>query len=199
MSHGSKLAEDVARAVERGVDACDWRACGRLDVAIDDVVRAPDVVARLRAALHARGNAACAEVDASRLHIERGAANALTSLDGDASALVPPLDAATMLVVNDAHRLVTKKLRRVGWHTTMWQRFSCGEHVRGAAWLERESGDVEPFAAAVVRAPPTKASLDMILHLVAARVRFGGRVWIYGAAVEGIGAVVADLPKVRLV
>ena len=37
----------------------------------------------------------------------------------------------------------------------------------------------------------------MVLHAVAANVRFGGRVWIYGATAEGVGAVVADLPKVR--
>jgi hypothetical protein len=126
-------------------------------------------------------------------------ADALLSLPGDYSALTAPFDAnaATMLVVDDRYRLVTKKLRRVGWQTTMWQRFSCGEHAKGASWLERDDGNLEPFATAVVRMPPTKASLDMVLHAVAANVRFGGRVWIYGAAAEGVGAVVADLPKVR--
>ena len=42
-----------------------------------------------------------------------------------------------------------------------------------------------------------KASLAMILHAVAANVRFGGRIWIYGGITEGIRGVIADLPKVR--
>jgi len=198
MSDGTKLAEDIARAIERGVDTFDWQACGRLDLAIEDVVSAQDVE-RLRESLSARGKEVCDAVDAKRLDVERGAADALLSLPGDYSALTAPFDAnaATMLVVDDRYRLVTKKLRRVGWQTTMWQRFSCGEHAKGASWLERDDGNLEPFATAVVRMPPTKASLDMVLNAVAANVRFGGRVWIYGAAAEGVGAVVADLPKVR--
>jgi 16S rRNA G1207 methylase RsmC len=104
------------------------------------------------------------------------------------------MDNPTLLVVDDKHRLITKRLRRVGWQTTMWQRFSCGEHVEGSCWPE--SDDKDWFAAAVVRAPTTKASLAMILHVVAAKVQFGGKVWIYGAATEGLKSIIPDLPKV---
>jgi len=196
MSDGTKLASDIAHAVERSMETFDWQACGRLDLALESIVNGADGE-RLLAALRARGKAACDAVDAERMAVERGSAEALLSLSGDFSALTAPFDenSATMLVVDDRHRLVTKKLRRVGWQTTMWQRFSCGEHAKGAGWIERDA-DAEPFATAVVRLPPTKAALDMVLHAVAANVRFGGRVWIYGAAAEGVRGVVTDLPTV---
>ena len=60
MSDGAKLVEEVRRAVERGVDAFDWQAVGRLDVAIEGVV-GEKIEGELRRKLNARGVAACAE------------------------------------------------------------------------------------------------------------------------------------------
>ena len=193
MSDGAKLVEEVRRAVERGVDAFDWQAVGRLDVAIEGVV-GEKIEGELRQKLNARGVAVCAEVDAHRLDLEKGSADARLNTADETSALVAPMDNPTLLVVDDKHRLITKRLRRVGWQTTMWQRFSCGEHVEGSCWPE--SDDKDWFGAAVVRAPTTKASLAMILHVVAAKVQFGGKVWIYGAATEGLKSIIPDLPKV---
>ena len=194
MSDGAKLVEEVRRAVERDVDAFDWQAVGRLDVAIEGVV-GDKIEGELRRKLNARGVAACAEVDEHRLDLEKGSADALLNTADETSALVAPMDNPTLLVVDDKHRLITKRLRRVGWQTTTWQRFSCGEHVEGSCWPE--SDDKDWFGAAVVRAPTTKASLAMILHVVAARVQFGGKVWIYGAVTEGLKSIIPDLPKVR--
>ena len=193
MSDGAKLVEEVRRAVERGVGAFNWQAVGRLDVAIEGVV-GEKIEGELRRKLNARGVAVCAEVDAHRLDLEKGSADALLNTADETSALVAPMDNPTLLVVDDKHRLITKRLRRVGWQTTMWQRFSCGEHVEGSCWPE--SDDKDWFGAAVVRAPTTKASLAMILHVVAAKVQFGGKVWIYGAATEGLKSIIPDLPKV---
>ena len=195
MSDGAKLVEEVRRAVERDVDAFDWQAVGRLDVAIEGVV-GEKIEGELRRKLNARGVAACAEVDEHRLDLEKGSADALLNTADETSVLVAPIDNPTLLVVDDKHRLITKRLRRVGWQTTMWQRFSCGEHVEGSCWPEND--DKDWFGAAVVRAPTTKASLAMILHVVAAKVQFGGKVWIYGAVTEGLKSIIPDLPKVRV-
>ena len=195
MSDGAKLVDEVRRTVERDVDAFDWQAIGRLDVAIEGVV-GDKIEDELRRKLNARGVAACAEVDEHRLDLEKGSADALLNTADETSALVAPMDNPTLLVVDDKHRLITKRLRRVGWQTTMWQRFSCGEHVEGSCWPE--SDDKDWFGAAVVRAPTTKASLAMILHVVAAKVQFGGKVWIYGAVTEGLKSIIPDLPKVRV-
>ena len=89
-----------------------------------------------------------------------------------------------------------KKLRRVGWSVVSWHRFSCGDVIKGTPWPESASEGDGFFGAAVVRLPPTKASFAMIASVVAARVAFGGDVWIYGAVTEGLRSVASDLPKV---
>lgn len=69
--------------------------------------------------------------------------------------------------------------------------------VPGAARWNRlrangEGGSVEPpvgpFDAGVVRIPGGKAALSMTLHMTAARLSPGARVWIYGPGDEGIAS-----------
>ena len=193
MSHGEKLAKEISDAIERDVNSFDWQTVGRLDVALDGVFQGADATA-LHATLRKRGIAACDAADESRMDLERGSAEALL-----AQSIAAPVDEASSsaLVVDDGHRLVTKKLRRIGWNVVNWQRFSRGEHTVGTCWPEAlEDGSF--YAAAVVRLPPTKASLSMILHATAAHVQFGAPVWIYGAVTEGLRSVIADLPTVRM-
>ena len=104
---------------------------------------------------------------------------------------------ARAFVVDDSTGSVKKKLRRVGWSVVSWHRFSCGDVIKGTPWPESASEGDGFFGAAVVRLPPTKASFAMIASVVAARVAFGGDVWIYGAVTEGLRSVASDLPKVR--
>ena len=75
----------------------------------------------------------CEETDANRMHIERGSADALL-----AQEITAPFDelSARVLIVDDKHRLITKRLRRVGWSVSNWQRFSCGDHGTGTSWPE---------------------------------------------------------------
>ena len=190
MSDGAQLKMAIINAIERGMGDFDWQTVGRLDFVIDDVFD-DDEAQSIREKLNVRGTAVCEETDANRMHIERGSADALL-----AQELTAPFDelSARALIVDDKYRLITKRLRRVGWSVSNWQRFSCGDHGTGTSWPETPD---EFYAAAMVRAPPTKASLAMILHAVAANVRFGGRIWIYGGITEGIRGVIADLPKVR--
>ena len=190
MSDGAQLKMAIINAIERGMGGFDWQTVGRLDFVIDDVFD-DDEAQSIREKLYVRGTAVCEETDANRMHIERGSADALL-----AQEITAPFDelSARVLIVDDKHRLITKRLRRVGWSVSNWQRFSCGDHGTGTSWPETPD---EFYAAAMVRAPPTKASLAMILHAVAANVRFGGRIWIYGGITEGIRGVIADLPKVR--
>ena len=192
MSHGEKLAKEIADAIERDVNSFDWQTVGRLDVALEGVFQDADAT-RLHATLRKRGIAACDAVDECRMDLERGSAEALLS-----QSIAAPVDevSSSALVVDDGHRLVTKKLRRIGWKVVNWQRFSRGEHTIGTCWPEApENGSF--YSAAVVRLPPTKASLSMILHATAAHVQFGAPVWIYGAVTEGLRSVIADLPTVR--
>ena len=204
MSDGVALARSLRDAVTNGCDALEWQAIGRLDVAIDGVLTDALEAAALHEKLQVRGRVVCAEVDVNRLQYERGGADALLGTASETSVLAPPVeDAAALLVVDDGRRFVTKRLRRVGWQTTTWQRFSCGEHARGECWPEEKktttqgTSDNAWFDGAVIRMPTTKASLAMVLHVVAAKVKFGARVWIYGAATEGLKSIIPDLPKVR--
>ncbi len=144
--------------------------------------------------LRARGAETCAEIDACRDHFERGSAEAMLARAPNA-----PLAAADAraFVVDDSTGSVKKKLRRVGWSVVSWHRFSCGDVIKGTPWPESASEGDGFFGAAVVRLPPTKASFAMIASVVAARVAFGGDVWIYGAVTEGLRSVASDLPKVR--
>lgn len=191
ISHGEKLLAEIKGAIERGLNAFDWQTIGRLDVIVDGIF-GTSVASAMHEALRKRGLAACEDVNASRMDTERGSADALLAQ----SIAAPVAEASSAaLVVDDGHRLVTKRLRRIGWSVTNWQRFSRGEHSKGTCWPELPpNGDF--FAAAVVRLPPTKASLAMVLHAVAASVRFGAPVWIHGAVTEGLRAVIPDLPTV---
>ena len=195
LSDGDRLKREIIDAVHRGSNAFDWQTVGRLDVVVGDVFEDDaDALSTIREMLRARGAETCAEIDACRDHFERGSAEAMLARAPNA-----PLAAADAraFVVDDSTGSVKKKLRRVGWSVVSWHRFSRGDVIKGTPWPESASEGDGFFGAAVVRLPPTKASFAMIASVVAARVAFGGDVWIYGAVTEGLRSVASDLPKVR--
>ena len=194
LSDGDRLKREIIDAVHRHSNAFDWQTVGRLDVVFEDVFEDDsDALSTIRDMLRARGAETCAEIDACRDHFERGSAEAMLARAPNA-----PLAAADAraFVVDDSTGSVKKKLRRVGWSVVSWHRFSCGDVIKGTPWPESASEGDGFFGAAVVRLPPTKASFAMIASVVAARVAFGGDVWIYGAVTEGLRSVASDLPKV---
>ena len=197
LSDGDRLKREIIDAVHRQSNAFDWQTVGRLDVVVGDVFEDDaDALSTIREMLRARGAETCAEIDACRDHFERGSAEAMLARAPNA-----PLAAedARAFVVDDSTGSVKKKLRRVGWSVVSWHRFSRGDVIKGTPWPESASEGDGFFGAAVVRLPPTKASFAMIASVVAARVAFGGDVWIYGAVTEGLRSVASDLPKVRRV
>ena len=195
LSDGDRLKREIVDAVDRGSSAFDWQTVGRLDVVVGDVFEDDsDALSTIRETLRARGAETCAEIDACRDHFERGSADAMLARLPNAPLVA---DAARAFVVDDSTGSVKKKLRRVGWSVVSWHRFSCGDVVKGTPWPESSAENDGFFGAAFVRLPPTKASFAMIASVVAARVAFGGDVWIYGAVTEGLRSVVSELPKVR--
>ena len=97
---------------------------------------------------------------------------------------------ARVLCVDDTHRLLSFGLRERGWSVTNWNRFTRRDR-RGAPWPPAVR---LPFDAATIRLPPTKAAFAMAATAVAARVKAGGIVWVYGADREGVRGCASDLP-----
>jgi 16S rRNA G1207 methylase RsmC len=95
-----------------------------------------------------------------------------------------------VLCVDDTHRLLSFGLRERGWSVTNWNRFTRRDR-RGAPWPPAVR---LPFDAATIRLPPTKAAFAMAATAVAARVKAGGIVWVYGADREGVRGCASDLP-----
>ena len=191
--------------------ALGWRAAGRLEHCVFSVLNIGpasaqldkgrcdrDDVAVVERLLRA-GAAAAKSADAGRLAIENGAAACLLNTAKDGPCSGGSVDAskggnngdARVLCVDDTHRLLSFGLRERGWSVTNWNRFTRRDR-RGAPWPPAVR---LPFDAATIRLPPTKAAFAMAATAVAARVKAGGIVWVYGADREGVRGCVSDLPN----
>ena len=93
-----------------------------------------------------------------------------------------------MLCVDDAHRLLSQKLRASGWKVTNWNRFARHDRA-GSAWPS--SGK---FHAVTARLSPTKAAFEMAATAAACRLEPGGAFYAYGASSEGIHTAASSLP-----
>ena len=190
--------------------ALGWRAAGRLEHCVFSVLDIGpasaqldkgrcdrDDVAVVERLLRA-GAAAAKSADAGRLAIENGAAACLLNTAKDGPCSGGSVDAskgggsddARVLCVDDTHRLLSFGLRERGWSVTNWNRFTRRDR-RGAPWPPAVR---LPFDAATIRLPPTKAAFAMAATAVAARVKAGGIVWVYGADREGVRGCASDLP-----
>ena len=191
--------------------ALGWRAAGRLEHCVFSVLDIGpasaqldkgrcdrDDVAVVERLLRA-GAAAAKSADAGRLAIENGAAGCLLNTAKDGPCSGGSVDAskggnngdARVLCVDDTHRLLSFGLRERGWSVTNWNRFTRRDR-RGAPWPPAVR---LPFDAATIRLPPTKAAFAMAATAVAARVKAGGIVWVYGADREGVRGCASDLPN----
>ena len=191
--------------------ALGWRAAGRLEHCVFSVLNIGpasaqldkgrcdrDDVAVVERLLRA-GAAAAKSADAGRLATENGAAACLLNTAKDGPCSGGSVDAskgggsgdARVLCVDDTHRLLSFGLRERGWSVTNWNRFTRRDR-RGAPWPPAVR---LPFDAATIRLPPTKAAFAMAATAVAARVKAGGIVWVYGADREGVRGCASDLPN----
>ena len=191
--------------------ALGWRAAGRLEHCVFSVLDIGpasaqldkgrcdrDDVAVVERLLRA-GAAAAKSADAGRLATENGAAACLLNTAKDGPCSGGSVDAsksgnngdARVLCVDDTHRLLSFGLRERGWSVTNWNRFTRRDR-RGAPWPPAVR---LPFDAATIRLPPTKAAFAMAATAVAARVKAGGIVWVYGADREGVRGCASDLPN----
>jgi 16S rRNA (guanine1207-N2)-methyltransferase len=85
-----------------------------------------------------------------------------------------------VLAVDDDDDLVAPALRRLGLDVVAWHRRALRGHA-AQPWLEGEG-----FEAAFVRYPVSRDAFEMIIHVVAARLAPGGRLFACGANDEGI-------------
>jgi 16S rRNA G1207 methylase RsmC len=199
-----KLLRGAAKALLTG-ETLGWQAAGRLEHAAflllgggsggaaGSVPRAAAAAAaaaedvELFESLLARGAEAATAVCDARLTLEDGAASALLSMkDGPASTVRETRN--KMLCVDDAHRLLSQKLRASGWKVTNWNRFARRDRA-GSAWPS--SGK---FHAVTARLSPTKAAFEMAATAAACRLEPGGAFYAYGASSEGIHTAASSLP-----
>ena len=190
--------------------ALGWRAAGRLEHCVFSVLNIGPASAQLDKGrcdrddvavverLLRSGAAAAKSADAGRLATENGAAECLLNTAKDGPCSGGSVDAskggsgdARVLCVDDTHRLLSFGLRERGWSVTNWNRFTRRDR-RGAPWPPAVR---LPFDAATIRLPPTKAAFAMAATAVAARVKPGGIVWVYGADREGVRGCASDLPN----
>jgi len=105
--------------------------------------------------------------------------------DDDATTVLldalPPLDVGgSVLVVGDRTGRVAPDLRNRSLEVTLWNRRAQANRP-GTPWPAPG-----PYDAAVVRLPRIKAELEMTIHAVAAQLRPGAPLYVYGANDEGI-------------
>ncbi len=94
---------------------------------------------------------------------------------------LPPLPAgASVLVANDRLGQVTAALQDRALSVTRWSRHAQGERP-GTPWPEGG-----PFDAATLRLPRSRPALTMAVHAIAAALKPGAPLWVYGANDEGI-------------
>jgi 16S rRNA (guanine1207-N2)-methyltransferase len=120
----------------------------------------------------------------SRLLKTEGRAQSRDSASAEVllGAIELPADAA-VLVAFDADRAVENALTALGHAVTPWWRLADLGHS-ATPWPEPG-----PFDVATLRLTKDKTAFEMALHAVAAVVRPGGTIFVYGANDEGIKSV----------
>lgn len=106
----------------------------------------------------------------------------------DALPTLPP--GARVLVVDDPTDAVAAALRARGAGPVAWSRFSRGARP-GAPWPP-----AGPFDAATLRLPKAREAFEMALQAVAAVLRPGAPLFVYGANDEGIKSAGAKVAAV---
>lgn len=88
-----------------------------------------------------------------------------------------------VLVVDDPEEDAAQAVRAKGRDVVRWSRMDAPGEAVGTPWPSPG-----PFGTALVRLPPSRNTLDFLLHAVVSVMAPGGRIFVYGSKDEGIAS-----------